>query len=140
MKRVKALLRQTIIIIAIVVSFTSCSSEKLLVAAEYEIEEYQKCYNNESFLKWFHKAGYYVIEEDVTWGFYKAMPYSDSDDLYLNIKLEEGIAEYHQEEFLKKKSEDFKHFFEKNGNIISINTEYGFICVLLKNPKHFRGD
>lgn len=140
MKREEALLRQAISIIAIVLSFTSCSNEKLLSAAEYEIEDYQKCDNNKSFLNWFHKAGYFVIEEDVTWGFYKAMPYSDSDDLYLNIKLEEGIAEYHQEEFLNQKLEDFKHYFEKNGNIISIKTEYGFICIMLKNPKHFRGD
>ena len=63
------------------VSLSSCINKSLISTTESEIADYAKCNNYESFHKWYYKAGYTIIDDGVTWGFYKAMPYTDNDDL-----------------------------------------------------------
>lgn len=122
------------------VCLVSCTKSELLSTAEAEIEDYAKCYNYETFDVWYQRCGvwYTVVEDGVTWGFYKALPYDGEDDLYLNIELADGIAEYYKDEFLEKKVKEYREYFKDNGNIISIESDNGFISILLKNEKHFR--
>lgn len=122
----------------LLIFFSSCTKSGLLSTAESEIEDYAKCYNYETFHKWYYRAGYTIVEDGVTWGFYKAMPYSGEDDLYLNIELADGIAEYHKEDYLKEKVNEFLEHFKENGNIISVESDNDFISILLKNDKHLR--
>ena len=131
-------MKKVLSILLVLISLSSCINKSLISTTESEIADYAKCNNYESFHKWYYKAGYTIIDDGVTWGFYKAMPYTYNDDLYLNIELVDGIAEYHKEEFIKEKVNELLDHFKDNGNVINIDSHNDWIEILIKNDKHLR--
>ena len=123
-------------LLLVVLSLVSCNNNGILSIAEDEINEFSKCTEYSTYHQWYYKAGYSYVDKDATYEIYKEMPYSSTDDIYLNIKLVDGVADYHKQEFLEEKLKEFKDYFKNNGYVISINTDNDWIEILLRNEYH----
>ena len=117
----------------------SCSNKSVSDIVKANVNSYSSVKTQKEFIKWLFEEGsdvVYITENNVTYSIRRSYD-PESCNVEVNNFIEDGVADYHMDEVVKKLENDLKETLKNESIVNSVYSDYNWVVVVLKNDRNF---
>lgn len=117
----------------------SCRNKSVSDIVKANVNSYSSVKTQKEFIKWLFEEGsdvIYITEDNVTYSIRRSYD-PESYNVEVNTFIEDGVADYHMNEVVKKLENDIKETLKNESIVNSVYREYNWVVVVLKNDWNF---
>lgn len=104
----------------------SCSNKSVSDIVKANVNSYSSVKTQKEFIKWLFEEGsdvVYITENNVTYSIRRSYD-PESCNVEVNTFIEDGVADYHMDEVVKKLENDLKETLKNESIVNSVYSDY----------------